>query len=625
MATNSHARLPALGLLVAITLLAFWPLLGHEFDEYDDVKYVTRNRHVQEGLTPGSVAWAFTSFEASNWHPLTWLSHMLDWEIFGPNPRGHHAVSLLLHVTNVCLLFLALEIATRETWRSAAVAALFAVHPLHVESVAWVAERKDLLSTLFWLLAILAYLKRARAPRPGSMGPVAAFMALGLMSKPMLVTLPLTLLLLDTWPLGRLTVLSDLRPLVREKIPLFALSVASCVVTLVAQRRAIGSFERFPLASRIENALVSCVAYLGKTLWPADLSVFYPYPSGSIPAWKAAGAALILLVVTTLAVRFRRRYPYVLTGWRWYVATLVPVIGIVQVGRQAMADRYTYVPLIGVFVIAVWGAAELLPARWAALPAAVVLLALVVTTRVTLRPWHDAVALFQHAAAVAESAVARTNLGEALLNRGRPAEAEEQFRAALRLDPSIHEAENSLGLILERAGRNDEALTHYEAAVRLSPAYATAHRNFGRLLGRVNRLDEAIGHDEAALALNPNDAESHANLALALTTKGRPAEAVSHYEAALAATPDSPELHNNLGSALSRLGRNEEALRQFAEAVRLRPGYGTAHFNLAAAMYLTGRYPDAWREVRAAQRTGYDPPRSFLDLLAAKMLEPATE
>ncbi len=622
MARTSHVRPLALALLVALTLVAFWPLLGHEFDEYDDVKYVTRNRHVQEGLTPESVAWAFTTFEASNWHPVTWMSHMLDWQLFGPNPHGHHAVSLLLHLANVGLLFLALEIATRETWRSAAVAALFAVHPLHVESVAWVAERKDLLSTLFWLLAILAYLKRARAPRPGSLWPVAAFMALGLMAKPMLVTLPFTLLLLDTWPLGRLASRSDLRPLVREKIALFALSVASCVVTLVAQRRAIGSFEHFPLASRIGNALVSYVAYLGKTLWPIDLAVFYPYPSGSIPAWKSAGAALILIIVTTLAVRVRRRHPYVLTGWLWYVVTLIPVIGIVQVGRQAMADRYTYVPLIGVFVIAVWGAAELLPARWAALPAAVALLALVVTTRISLRPWHDAVALFHHAVEVAESGIARTNLGEALLNRGRSGEAEEQFRAALRLDPSIHEAENSLGLILERAGRNDEAMTHYETAVRLSPVYATAHRNFGRLLGRVNRLDEAIEQDKAALALNPNDAESHANLALALASKGRPAEAIPHYEAALAATPDSPELHNNLGSALSRVGRNDEALRHFAEAVRLRPGYGTAHFNLAAAMYLTGRFADSWREVRAAQRAGYEPPPGFLDMLAAKMPAP---
>jgi Flp pilus assembly protein TadD len=617
--------MPALGLLVAFTLVAFWPLLGHEFDEYDDVKYVTRNRHVQEGLSAQSVAWAFTSFEASNWHPLTWLSHMLDWQLFGSNPRGHHAVSLLLHLANVCLLFFVLDGATLATWRSAAVAALFAIHPLHVESVAWVAERKDLLSTLFWLLAILAYLKRARAPRPGSLGPVVAFMALGLMSKPMLVTLPLTLLVLDIWPLGRLKAPSGLRGLVREKIPLFALSAASCVVTLLAQRRAIGSLERFPLPSRIANALVSYVAYLGKTLWPSDLAVFYPYPSPALPAWKTGGAALILVFITVLAVRFRRQRPYVLTGWLWYVVTLVPVIGIVQVGRQAMADRYTYVPLIGVFVIAVWGAADVLAARWAAILAAVVLLALGVTTRVTLRPWHDAAALFQHAVAVAESGVARTNLGEALLNRGREVEAEEQFRAALQLDPSIHEAENSLGLILERAGRTDEALTHYEAAVRLSPVYATAHRNLGRLLGRMARLDGAIEHDKAALALNPNDADSHANLALALASKGQPAEAIPHYEVALAATPDSPELHNNLGSALSRVGRNEEALRHFAEAVRLRRGYGTAHFNLAAAMYLTGRFADAWREVRAARSAGYEPPRSFVEMLSGKMPEPATE
>jgi tetratricopeptide (TPR) repeat protein len=645
---RARGRILTVALLSAVTLAAFWPVLHHDFNECDDTQYVTRNGHVKGGFTAGSLRWAFTSFYASNWHPLTWLSHMLDWRLFGSAAGGHHFTSLLLHLLNTCLLFLILDRTTGATGRSAVVAALFAVHPLHVESVAWVAERKDVLSTLFWMLATLAYVRRARAPRPVDRWAVAILFALGLAAKPMLVTLPFALLLLDYWPLGRWgwddsrRALPRIPPsLFREKTPLFLLSAASCAVTVAAQYRAIASIERYPVADRVANALVSYVAYLGKTLWPAGLAVFYPRTEPFAASWKVAAAALLLALATGAAFMLRRTRPYVLFGWLWYLGTLVPVIGLVQVGRQSMADRYTYVPLIGIFVIAVWGAADGLralarsgasrrgerapAARDSAsmlLPAAIVLLPLMVATRAQLGHWRDAVTLFERAVGVADSGVARTNLGEALLNRERNAEAAEQFRAALRLDPSLSEAHNSLGLILEGEGRPDEALQHYEEAVRLRPGYGVAHRNLGRLLGSLGRFDDAVAHDERAVEIDPGDAEAHASLGVALASKGRFEEAALHYEASLLIDPRSPEVHNNLGSALSRLGRGDDAFRHFAEAVRLRPGYAIARYNLATELYARGRLAEAWEEVRRARALGFSPPRRFIEMLAAKMPEP---
>jgi protein O-mannosyl-transferase len=636
---SRNSRLLVCVVLVSLTLAAFWPVLHHDFNEYDDAQYVTRNGHVKEGLTASSLHWALTSFHASNWHPVTWMSHMLDWSLYGPAAGGHHFTSLLLHLLNACLLFLVLERGTGAAGRSAVVAALFAVHPLHVESVAWIAERKDVLSTLFWLLATLAYVRSARAPRTADRAAVAILLALGLAAKPMLVTLPFTLLLLDFWPLRRW---GWDRPrglfpripsaLFREKIPLFLLSAASCAVTLAAQQGAMGSLERYPPAARAGNALLSYASYLAKTVWPARLAVFYPRGDPFADVSKVIGAAALLAVATGAAFLLRRTRPYVLFGWLWYLGALVPVIGLVQVGNQSMADRYTYVPLIGIFVIAVWGAADGLRAlaraaagrdpAWLLIPAAIVLVPLVAATRIELGYWRDAVALFERAVSVADSGIARTNLGEALLNRGRDAEAAEQFRAALGIDPLLGEAHNSLGLLLEREDRIEEALGHYEDAVRVRPGYGVAHRNLGRLLGSLGRLDEAVAHDRRALEIDPLDAGAHANLGLALDAQGRLEEAVAHYEAALEIDPRSPDVHNNLGSTLSRLGRADDAYRQFAEAVRLRPGYAIARYNLATALYFRGRYADAWNELRTARKLGFSPPRAFVEMLAAKMPEP---
>ena len=417
-------------LLAAVVLAAFWPVLGAGFIAYDDAVYVTKNPNVQRGFDAASLKWAWSSFYALNWHPLTWMSHTLDWRLFGPRPAGHHLTSLLLHVANTLLLFLVLVRATGATGRSAAAAALFGIHPLHVQSVAWVAERKDVLSTLFWMISMMAYVRYARAPSLPKYLVVAAAFALGLAAKPMLVTLPFALLLLDVWPLGRWGA-RGARFLLAEKLPLIALSAIFGAVTFAAQRSGggIASAEVVPLGLRVSNALVSYVRYLGKTIWPRGLAIFYPHPLDTLPAWQVLGAALFLTAVTLTAVRQRRGHPYLLFGWLWYVGTLVPVIGLVQVGAQAMADRYTYVPAIGVFVAACWGVAALLdrlmprrPAasrRWAAILGSAAVLLLAVATRAEAGFWRDSRTLFEHAlAATKNNYTAHTGLGSALAAKG---------------------------------------------------------------------------------------------------------------------------------------------------------------------------------------------------------------
>jgi hypothetical protein len=445
--------------LALLTLVTYLPVLAHGFIRFDDPLYVTRNPWVKAGLTWDGLARAFTTTVASNWHPLTLLSHMLDCELFGMDPLGHHLTSLLLHTASVVLLFEALRRLTRDQpgdlWRSAFVAALFAVHPTHVESVAWIAERKDVLSGFFWMLTLLAWERYVRQPSWKRYAVVALSLAAGLLSKPMVVTLPFVLLLLDVWPLDR-------KIRVKEKLPLFALVAASCVVTVIAQTGAIGMASRFPLRLRLANAVLSYVAYLGKTLFPSRLAVFYPMPT-EFPAWKVAGAALLLVALTVLALLAAR---YVMVGWLWYLGTLVPVIGIVQVGGQAMADRYLYLPSIGLFLITVWG----FPRKAVWLP---LLLALAIGTRLQLRHWQDSESLFRHAAAVTErNFIAHLNLAQIYAERGERGDrgrALEHYRTTLEIRPGMWQAQASLGLTLRRWGRPDKALPHLRNAVRLRP------------------------------------------------------------------------------------------------------------------------------------------------------------
>ncbi len=455
MAMVSGRRLPLLlgAALALLTLAAYLPTLHNGFVNLDDGLYVTGNPHVQQGITGASVAWALTANVANNWHPLTLLSHLLDCQLFGLDAAGHHAMSLLLHLANVLLLFAVLRRLTGAVWRSAAVAALFAVHPAHVESVAWVAERKDVLSALFWLLAMAAYGRYARHPSLDRYLLVALAMALGLAAKPMVVTLPFALLLLDVWPLERLGL--GWKRLTVEKLPLLALSAASSLVTLRYQRTSLAPLGLDPWSLRLANAAVSYAAYLGKLLLPRNLAVFYPIPL-AIPAGKVAAAAALLAILTALAVRTARKAPWLLVGWLWFLGTLVPVIGLVQVGRQAMADRYTYIPSIGLFVAIVWGIAGLIGESsrrraiiYKATAAAVAIALLAAGTWMQAGTWRDSVALYRHALAVTrDNYVAHLGLAKALVAKGDGAGAAEQYRAALALRPGLIEARAGLDSLL---------------------------------------------------------------------------------------------------------------------------------------------------------------------------------
>ena len=536
--------------LVVLTLAGFAGVVDNQFVAYDDGVYVAANPHVRDGLTAGSVAWAFAATENSNWHPVTWISHMLDVQLFGFDAGKHHRTSLLLHAANVVLLFLLLAHITGALWRPALAAALFAVHPLHVESVAWVAERKDVLSTSFWLLTTGAWLRWLDSRTVARYAAVLALFALGLMAKPMLVTLPFTLLLLDFWPLER----TGARGLLNEKAPLFAMAALSCAATVAAQRAggALQSLERFSFTERLANAIVSYAAYLGKAVWPVSLAVFYPHPHLGLGAPVVLAAAAGLVAVTALALRSARSVPYAAFGWLWYLGTLVPVIGLVQVGEQGMADRYTYVPLIGIFVAFAWGAGALAERSRSSRPvvaaaAAGAIAACFVVTTAQVRTWKNTETLFTHALAVTkDNWTAHNNLGGLLSDQGRLVAAVGHFQEVVRIRPEFAEGHYNLALALDRSKRPEEAIAQYLDALRLNPGYAAAHYNVANALLHTGRLPEAIEHYEASLRLHPVDAAAHNNLAIALNRSGRRDEAIAHYREALRIDPGFTAAAENL-------------------------------------------------------------------------------
>ena len=469
-------------LLSVVTLAVFARVTAFDFLNYDDPLYVTANPQVPRGLSVEGVRWAFTTFTAANWHPVTWISLMLDASIGGTGPFVFHLTNLVLHLANVLLLFSFLDRVTGRLRPSAVTAALFAIHPLHVESVAWIAERKDVLSTFFLLLALIAYARFVEQPdRPRRLAVVLLF-ALGLLAKPMLVTLPILLLLLDAWPLRRS---APWRSLVPEKLPLFAMSIATGALTLAAQHQAetVGSLAGYPPGVRVANAIVATATYLGQTIWPTGLAVFYPHPAASLAPAAVAGAAVVLMALTWSAIRLRRSHPYLLFGWGWYLVTLAPVVGIVQVGWQARADRYTYIPLIGIFLAVVWAVSEVLAGRPALLSslAWAALVPLGISAFVQAGYWRDSETLFRHALAVTgDNAVAHSNLGTALLRRGLVAEAEGHFAEAVRINPRFAEAHSNLGAAFGRQGRIDEAILEFQRALELQPEYPDARRNLAR-------------------------------------------------------------------------------------------------------------------------------------------------
>jgi Tfp pilus assembly protein PilF len=593
--------------LVAITLIVFWQVNGHDFIAFDDPEYVIDNPMVRAGLTPQGIGWAFSTFFAANWHPLTWLSHMLDSELYGMNPGRHHLTSLLFHLLNGLLLFLLLEKMTKALWRSAVVAALFAIHPLHVESVAWIAERKDVLSTCFWMLTMWAYFRYTENPGRTSYLVTLILYVLGLMAKPMLVTLPFVLILLDFWPLGRWTRAElvhepgrqggRVASLLWEKAPFVLLAALSSTVTLIAQWQggAVSPAEIVPLGVRFWNALVAYLLYLVNMVWPVGLAVFYPHPGRSLPVWLVLLAAVVLVGITLGVLRTRRGQPYLVTGWFWYLGTLLPVIGLIQVGEQAMADRYSYIPLIGPFLMISWGVPAL-AARWRT-PRILLPLVTAATLSVLLflawgqaRHWQDSLTLFTHTLSVTRNnSRIHNNLANVLVRQGKIEAAITHYKEALAIQPKYPEAHSNLGAALVSRGRVEEGIGHYREALRLDPDLAEVHNNLGVALADQGKSEEALSHYLKAIELRPDYAEAHNNLGNILADRGKFAEAIARFQEALRRQPFYPQAHNNLGVALARQGRLREAIPHFERALELQPDFEQARRNLTIAVEKTAQ------------------------------------
>jgi tetratricopeptide (TPR) repeat protein len=621
------SRPPALLLPFVLALLVFGtfaPALYNDFVGYDDPVYITGNPHVQRGLNLADLAWAFSNSETGNWHPVTWISHMSDGALFGLRPWGHHLTSIVLHVLSTLLLFGLLNRATGAVWRSFVVAALFGLHPLRVESVAWVAERKDVLNALFWMLSLGAYVRYAQEAAGRSGGPGAtmgaggiqragrptlsyvaslAFFVLSLLSKPMAVTLPFVLLLVDYWPLARWQRQSA-KTLLIEKAPFFAGSLAMSVVTFLTQRGAGAVVASASFYERLANALTSYCRYLGKLVWPADLAVFYP-PVEHWPAGMVLFSVLLIAIVSILVFRARRQFPFLLTGWFWFLGTLVPVIGLVKAGEQSMADRYSYIPSIGIFLGMTWGLAEVAARRThrISLPAAttLALACCVAITRQQIQYWKESETLFRHALEVTRNNyLAHLNLGTALDKKGRLDEAAAEFEQALKLKRNYPEALNNLGSILSKQGRLEEAIRCYQQALSLKPTYAEAHHNLGLVLDAQGAFDLALREYELALNLKPDYADAHYNRGLVLSRQGRLEEAIKEFQTTLQWQPTSADACNNLGTTFQRLGQMEEAIRYYRLALGLRPDFARAHFNLGVALATKERWDEAAIEFKRA-------------------------
>lgn len=595
--------------LMVVTFLAYSQMLEYGFLNFDDNKYVTENAHITRGFNYEDVIWAFTEPYASNWHPLTWLSHMFDFEIYGLNPWGHHLTNLIFHILNTLLLFGILSEITGSIWRSAFVAFLFALHPLNVESVAWIAERKNVLSGFFFFLTLWAYINYSEKKQFYLL--VFLFLALGLMAKPMLVSLPFLLILLDFWPLKRLSTAGIVESknvetespsrLIVEKIPLFILVIGSSIITYVVQRGgdAVRSTEFRSFYSSAANAVVSYVEYLVKMAWPRGLSVFYPHLGDSISGWKVFVCGLFLIFITTLVVRSIRRTPYLAVGWFWYLGMLVPVIGIVQVGEQAMADRYTYLPMVGIFICIAWGIPELIKnQKLLPITAGAFLIFLMASTWVQVKHWENSVTLFEHAIAVNENetpsfVVAYNNLGHALLSEKRYEDAVSKFQRAIEINPNYSKPQNNLGNALSELKRFNEAIKHYRQAISIEPNYAEAFNNLGNALGQVGKQKEAIASYYEAIRINEDYDEAYFNLGIALSQQGQIKEAILQYRKALKINPRFIQVHNNLADLLTQMGDTEGTLFHYKQAINIDPGFAKAHNNLGSTLAGQGRFKEA--------------------------------
>ena len=593
-------------LLTALVWMVFGQTLRFEFVTYDDPA-VYDNPEVAKGLTLGGVVWAFTHTQIGHWDPLTTLSHMLVSQICGLAPGGHHWGNVLLHGMGAILLFLVLWRMTSALWRSAFVAAVFAIHPLRVESVAWVTERKDVLSGVFFMLTLAAYARYVRQPQSTARYVmVAVLFALGLMSKSMLVTLPFVLLLLDYWPLGRFAqtcsgqgFLPTLWSLVREKFPLLAMSALGAVIQLFANQESIISSEKMPFLTRAGNALVSYADYIGQMFYPANLAVFYPHPENTLLAWQITLSAVLLISISTAALALRKRRPYFLIGWLWYLGMLVPVIGLVQSGELARADRYTYLPQIGLCLMLAWAAVDLcagLRHRLLLLGSlsGIVIAALTLAAHRQASYWRDTTALWNHAlASDPKNWLAHIFLAIELERKDRYTEAASHLRRALEIKPDYATAHNNLGVNLLHNGESVEAISHLQKAIEIKPDDAATHNTLANAFVETGKLEEAIHHYRKAIEIKPDFAEAEANLANALFSTGHVANAIVHYEKALEIQPGYAEAHSNLASAMIQTGRIREAVGHLQKAVALTPDSAFAHANLADGLLLSGAAADA--------------------------------
>lgn len=597
--------------LAALTLAAYWPSLKLGFINLDDSLYVTGNPRVKAGLSWDNVRWAFTSLSAANWHPLTWLSYMLDVQCWGVNAKAMHAVNLALHILNTTVLFLCLQSMTGAMWRSAFASAVFAVHPLHVESVVWIAERKDVLSALFGLLAIWAYSGWRQRPSPGRYAIVVMMFAFSLMSKPMLVTLPCLLLLLDLWPLKHSV---SIGRLIMAKIPLLAMAAGSCAITLYAQHagQAMEALGSLTLAQRAANAMVAYGDYLLKTIWPVTLAIVYPHP-GDWPIRRVIIAVVVVIGVSAISMALRRRQPHLLIGWLWFLGSLAPVIGLVQVGQQSMADRYMYVPMIGLIIMVAWTIPAWTQTRaeraGVVALAATVIAALAWRTMDQIRHWSDSITLFEHASRVVkDNDLAHNQLAELLARRGDWNAASEHAASALRINPTATASHDYFGGILIETGQFDEAVAYFQEVIRAAPDSPQAHNNLGIALMRLGQLDEAIQHYHRALMLHPEYVSVHINLAQALSRQRNSLDAITHYQLALRLDPGRAIAHANLGLLLWQQQKPGEAIAHLREAVALNPDMAEARANLGILLSSMGRIDEGRAHLRVAARLKPDDP-----------------
>ena len=634
--------------LAVVSTCVFWQVSRSDFVSLDDHLYVSENSHVRNGLTMQDIRWSFAVGYEGNWHPLTWMSHMLDVEIFGLNPSGHHLTNLLFHIANAILLFLVLHRMTKALWQSAFVAALFALHPLHVESVAWVAERKDVLSTFFWILSMGTYTCYAERRSLGRYVALLVFLALGLMAKPMVVTLPFALLLLDYWPLHRFeqrrpaprkeeksgkggekpvrreTALGDATtkgqggyhfrlaqtgPLLREKMPLFAMAALSSVITYLAQQKAgaVNSYALLPLGSRLENAAVSYCAYMGKMIWPAHLAVLYPHP-GSLPAWQPALAVALLAGISVLVARLARKFPYLPSGWLWYLGTLVPVIGIVQIGSQARADRYTYIPLVGLFIIASWGISDLLKAwqyRKQALAAlsAVILSCLSMTTWAQVGLWRNSITLCDHTLAVtSHNSVIHQSRGFGYYSLGDYARAIADFDRAIEIDPGSASAYYNRGIVYNAMRDYARAIADFDRAIEIDPGRANVYNNRGVAYEALGDYGRATTDFNRAIALDPGYSNAYYNRGVANNSLRNYEQAITDSDRAIALDPAYAYAYYNRGFAMVALGDYARAIADFDRAIEISPGYENAYSSRGATYNILHDYARAIADFDAALR-----------------------